>query len=69
MGEFAQTALRPHIIQIENTIGNCCTLVLGREKALLFDTMTGLGDLKGYVERLTDLPLTVVNSHGHFDHN
>ena len=68
MEEFAKTALRPHIIQIENTIGNCCTLVLGREKALLFDTMAGLGDLKSYVEQLTDLPVTVVNSHGHFDH-
>ncbi len=66
--EFVQTVLRPHIIQIENPIGNCYTLVLGREKALLFDTMAGLGDLKKYVEGLTSLPLTVLNSHGHFDH-
>jgi hypothetical protein len=30
--------------------------------------MSGIGDLKGYVRSLTPLPLTVVNSHGHFDH-
>lgn len=68
MEMFTQTRLRPHIIQMENPIGNCCTLVTGREKALLFDTMAGLGDLKEAVEQLTSLPLTVINSHGHFDH-
>jgi glyoxylase-like metal-dependent hydrolase (beta-lactamase superfamily II) len=66
--EFTVTRLRPHIYQLQNSVGNCATLVLGREKALLFDTMTGLGDLKAQVRELTDLPLTVVNSHGHFDH-
>lgn len=68
MEGFTCTPLRPHILQLQNPLGNACTLVLGREKALLFDTMAGLGDLKGYVGALTSLPLTVVNSHGHFDH-
>lgn len=68
MGEFVLTPLRPHILQIQNTLGNCCTLVLGQERALLFDTMAGIGSLKGCVETLTPLPVTVVNSHGHFDH-
>lgn len=48
--------------------GDACSLIIGSEKALLFDTMLGIGDLKGFVRTITDLPLTVVNSHGHIDH-
>ena len=43
-------------------------LVVGGERALLLDTGWGVGDLAGLVASLTDLPLTVVNSHGHPDH-
>lgn len=43
-------------------------LILGNEKALLLDTGMGIGDMRALVRRLTDLPLTVVNSHSHFDH-
>lgn len=68
MEYFKKTVLRPHIIQLENSIGNCCSLVLGRKYAILFDTMSGYGDLRGYVESLTSLPVIVINSHGHFDH-
>lgn len=66
--EFTRTQLRPNLWQFQNSVGNCASLVIGTEKALLFDTMTGLGDLLGAVRELTDLPLSVVNSHGHFDH-
>jgi glyoxylase-like metal-dependent hydrolase (beta-lactamase superfamily II) len=43
-------------------------LIIGPEKALLFDTGFGIGDLKAVVEKLTDKPLYVVNSHFHGDH-
>lgn len=43
-------------------------LVVGDRRALLLDTGYGFGDLKSVVEGITSLPLTVVNSHGHFDH-
>ena len=43
-------------------------LIRGREKALLVDTGFGLGSLKAVVNRLTDLPLILVNTHGHPDH-
>jgi glyoxylase-like metal-dependent hydrolase (beta-lactamase superfamily II) len=43
-------------------------LLLGRERAVLFDTGMGIGNIQAEVEQLTDLPLVVVNSHGHYDH-
>jgi len=43
-------------------------LILGSERAVLLDTGMGIADLRAEVERLTDLPVVVVNSHGHYDH-
>lgn len=44
-------------------------LFLGEEKALLTDTGFGcFPDLKEKVQAITDLPLIVMNSHGHPDH-
>jgi glyoxylase-like metal-dependent hydrolase (beta-lactamase superfamily II) len=44
------------------------SLVVGNEKALLFDTGSGIWNMKRAAERITDRPITVVNSHGHIDH-
>jgi glyoxylase-like metal-dependent hydrolase (beta-lactamase superfamily II) len=43
-------------------------LIEGRDRAVLFDTGLGIGDIKAVVDRLTSLPVLVVNSHEHFDH-
>lgn len=45
-------------------------VVTGKERSLLIDTGTGIGDLRWVVEnRITDKPYDVVISHAHGDHN
>ena len=43
-------------------------LIVGSDRALLFDTGLGIGDMAAVVEDLTDLDVVVVNSHSHYDH-
>lgn len=43
-------------------------LVVGSERAVLIDTGCGIGDLRSFVEQLTDKPVTVLLTHGHLDH-
>ena len=43
-------------------------LFVGAEKALLFDTGLGIGNMRQVVAELTELEPIVVNSHTHYDH-
>lgn len=43
-------------------------LVVGNERALLFDTGYGFGDITSAIREITDKPFDVVMSHGHLDH-
>ncbi len=43
-------------------------LIVGRSRALLFDAGIGLVPMRPVIERLTKLPVSVLNSHTHFDH-
>lgn len=43
-------------------------LVIGQDKAMLVDTGFGTGDLKAFVQTLTDKPIFVVTTHGDGDH-
>jgi len=43
-------------------------LVEGTERAVLVDTGNGIGDIRAVVEALTDLPVSVVLTHEHYDH-
>lgn len=65
---YTVNQLKPHVYHIADPMGVCMTLIIGEEKALLLDTGYGTGNLHETVREITDLPLIVVNSHGHLDH-
>jgi len=43
-------------------------LIVGKQRALLFDTGMGMSDIKKLTAELTKLPIIVLNSHTHDDH-
>jgi glyoxylase-like metal-dependent hydrolase (beta-lactamase superfamily II) len=43
-------------------------LIVGTQKAILFDTGMGIANIKSVVQALTQLPVSVLNSHTHNDH-
>ena len=47
---------------------NFSYLITGSERAVLFDAGPGYQDIRSVAESLTDLPITFVPSHFHFDH-
>ena len=69
MNYFQIFKYNDNVYQIRDSISVLSTLVIGENKALIFDTCYGIGDLLAEVKKLTDKPLIVVNSHGHMDHS
>ena len=47
---------------------NFSYLIVGSERALVFDAGPGVRDIRPIAESLTDLPITFVPSHLHLDH-
>jgi len=43
-------------------------LVTGDKRAILIDTGNGIGNIKSLCEKLTDLPVSVLLTHEHYDH-
>lgn len=58
----------PGVYHLEDRMGVHMTLLVGKNRALLLDTGYGLDNVFSLVREITDLPLTVVLSHGHHDH-
>lgn len=65
---FSAKEVMPGVHHIQDGMGVCMTLLVGREQALLVDTGYGLEDVAAYVRSITALPLTVLLTHGHHDH-
>jgi glyoxylase-like metal-dependent hydrolase (beta-lactamase superfamily II) len=51
--------------QFQQTISH---LIVGEDRAVLFDTGLGLLPIRPVVERITSVPILVLNSHTHYDH-
>ncbi len=47
---------------------NVSYLLIGQDKALLFDSGPGVYSIRDVVKTLTTLPVLVIPSHLHFDH-
>lgn len=68
MEYFKSEKLSKRLYRITDFTGVCCYLVLGDKKACLLDTMSGYGNVKEYVKKITDKPVFVILTHGHHDH-
>lgn len=75
---FSVSYLNPNTYIIEepkSSQGNVSYLLIGEEKALMFDTGTGENEaengfkIKHIIDQLTDEPVSLLLSHFHFDHN
>lgn len=65
---FAVTPLADGVWQITEPGHVASWLVAGDERAALIDTGCGFAPIRPVVEALTDRPVTVVQTHHHFDH-
>lgn len=65
---FTHEKVSKHMIRIRDVTGVCCYLVIGEKKACLLDTCNGIGNIREYVETITQLPIMVILTHGHLDH-
>lgn len=65
---FESHEVLPGVHHIRDAMGVCMTLLAGTERALLVDTGYGTEDVQAYIHTLTQLPLTVLLTHGHHDH-
>jgi len=65
---FTHENMGDGIVKVISPLGEQMYLVIGEEKAALIDTGLGIGSLRSYVERITDKPVIVINTHGHPDH-
>ncbi len=68
MNYFKHVILSKNLIRIIEIGGVACYLVIGDNRACLLDTCSGYGNIKDYAKTLTDKPIFVILTHGHFDH-
>lgn len=62
------TKIFDNVWQIDDAGESNSFVIAGKDKAMVIDTVNGMENLQEVVRTLTDLPLVVVNTHGHCDH-
>ena len=65
---FMEREVLPGVWHIRDGLGVCFTLLTGASRALLVDAGYGIEDVSAFIHTLTDLPVTLWLTHGHFDH-
>ncbi len=65
---FKSSEIFPGVFHIEDALGVCMTLLVGEDRALLVDAGYGVEDVRGFVETLTERPVTLLLTHAHHDH-
>ncbi len=68
MVHFTRERVTPRISRIRGAGDVCMYFIEGSKRAALIDTGYGLGNLKAYLDSLTDKPYDVILTHGHVDH-
>lgn len=65
---FTCEKIRDNVTSIMDPGGVRAFLIEGTKEAVLVDTCCGVGNIKQQVKSMTELPLTVLCTHGHMDH-
>ena len=68
MKYYTTVQLHPWLYTIYDPLGVYCYLIVGKDRALLYDTGHGLSPLDEAIKEVCDLPYDVILSHGHWDH-
>jgi len=68
MLKFDVKEIDPGLYLIKDLLEVNLFLIVGENRALLFDTGYGIGDTPALIKSITDKPLTVILGHGHIDH-
>lgn len=68
MGLFRTREVTQGVWQLTDVLDCRAYLVVGSRRAALVDAAGGLGDVSQAVRALTDLPVTVLLTHRHYDH-
>lgn len=65
---YTSDKITDHMDAVKSRTGEIMYLIKGSKRAILADTCLGVGNIRSVVEEMTDLPLTVILTHGHVDH-
>ena len=68
MSYFSICKYDDELYQIKDALGSLISVIIGKDKALVLDTGYGIGNIYEEVRKITNLPLLIIDSHGHMDH-